>query len=540
MKRRISILLALVLVFTLLPIQAGAAEYTGSCGSNVNWYLNTDTGVLTLSGAGATKDFDAFRAPWYDYRSQIRSIVIEPGITEIGNHLFMSCGNLTSVSIPDGVTRIGVWAFYEASNLQDLVLPDSVVSIEEAAFINCRSIERLSIPASVRTIGKSAFSGNSSLTTLVIADGVQTIEYGAFQDCAKLTSVILPDSVTSIGEWGFSGDTDLVNAKLSANLTELPHALFWDCNQLKRVAIPAGVTKIGAWAFYKCKSVTDLVLPEGLQTIEEFAFCGTSLTQIKIPASVTNIGREAFSISTLKKIALLNPTCEFIDYYDDMLGTLGVTTIYGYEDSTAHAYAQKIGFAFQAITENNLWEDHNNEPVTVLNPFIDVQDDTYYYDPVLWAVETGVTSGMTPTTFEPERDCTRGQVVTFLWRAMGKPEPKNSSNPFTDVKEGAYYYDAVLWAVENGITNGMDATHFDPERTVTRAQFVTFLWRAEKQPAVGDSNPFADIQSGLWYTNAVLWAFANGVTTGTDSTHFSPENACTRGQVVTFLYRDLT
>ena len=171
------------------------------------------------------------------------------------------------------------------------------------------------------------------------------------------------------------------------------------------------------------------------------------------------------------------------------------------------------------------------------NPFVDVKEGRFYYDPVLWAVEKGITSGMDATHFVPDGACTRGQVVTFLWRAEGCPEPEGTENPFVDVAPNRFYYKAVLWAAENGITAGMDATHFDPERTVTRGQFVTFLWRAAGKPATGGSNPFEDVSSGRFYYSAVLWAAANGITSGMDATHFQPETSCTRGQVVTFLYR---
>ena len=150
-----------------------------------------------------------------------------------------------------------------------------------------------------------------------------------------------------------------------------------------------------------------------------------------------------------------------------------------------------------------------------------------------------ITNGMTPTTFEPDKTCTRGQVVTFLWRAKGCPEPTSRTNPFADVKEGAYYYKAVLWAVENKITNGTSATAFSPESPCTRAHVVTFLHRAEGNPPAGKDNPFKDVAPGQYYSDAVLWAVSREITNGTDATHFSPDKPCTRGQIVTFLYRDM-
>ncbi|MBQ7970855.1 MAG: bacterial Ig-like domain-containing protein, partial [Clostridia bacterium] len=172
------------------------------------------------------------------------------------------------------------------------------------------------------------------------------------------------------------------------------------------------------------------------------------------------------------------------------------------------------------------------------NPFKDVKANEYYETPVLWAVTKEITKGTAEDTFSPNDECTRGQIVTFLWRAAGEPAPKSAKNPFKDVKKGEYYYKAVLWAVENGITNGMDATHFAPDASCTRGQVVTFLWRAAGEPAPETAkNPFKDIKKSEYYYNAVLWAVENGITNGMTDTTFAPNSTCTRGHIVTFLYR---
>ncbi len=162
------------------------------------------------------------------------------------------------------------------------------------------------------------------------------------------------------------------------------------------------------------------------------------------------------------------------------------------------------------------------------------------HDPIDWAIVHGVTAGTSETTFSPNAGCTRAQVVTFLWRAAGEPEPVTDSNPFRDVKTGAYYYKAVLWAVENKVTAGTARDKFSPDATCTRAQIVTFLWRYEGTPEPTTAvNPFRDVKAGAYYEKAVLWASETGVTAGTTATTFSPDATCTRAQVVTFLYRDL-
>ena len=173
--------------------------------------------------------------------------------------------------------------------------------------------------------------------------------------------------------------------------------------------------------------------------------------------------------------------------------------------------------------------------------FRDVMSSDYFADPVVWAAthEPQITQGTSATTFSPNDACTRGQVVTFLWRAKGCPEPKSSDNPFSDVNVNDYYGKAVLWAVENGVTQGMGGGLFAPGSTVTRAQVVTFLWRTENQPEATGENPFTDVPAGEYYAQSVLWAVAKDITKGTSAATFSPDSPCTRAQIVTFLYRDM-
>ncbi len=190
----------------------------------------------------------------------------------------------------------------------------------------------------------------------------------------------------------------------------------------------------------------------------------------------------------------------------------------------------------------NLYAVWDGEPEPPANPFSDVKTDQYYAEPVLWAVahDPQITKGVDATHFAPDDTCTRAQIVTFLWRAKGCPEPKSSENVFGDVDPGEYYYEAVLWAVENGITTGTGKSTFSPNDGCTRAQVVTFLWRSEGKPApTVTNNPFRDVPAGEYYTDAVLWAVEKKITVGTSANTFDPAETCTRGQIVTFLYRDL-
>ena len=223
--------------------------------------------------------------------------------------------------------------------------------------------------------------------------------------------------------------------------------------------------------------------------------------------------------------------------------TFTITPDKGYAVANVKIDGKSIG-AVKSYTFENVSRTHTIEVIFMKangNPqtgvFVDVATGSYYEDAVDWAVENGITQGTDDTHFSPDGICTRAQAVTFLWRAAGSPKPETRTMPFTDVPAGSYYYDAVLWAVENGITKGTSDTTFSPNMTCTRAQIVAFLWRSEKSPAAGTANPFADVKSTAYYADAVLWAVKENITKGTTSTTFSPNADCTRAQIVTFLWR---
>ena len=223
--------------------------------------------------------------------------------------------------------------------------------------------------------------------------------------------------------------------------------------------------------------------------------------------------------------------------------TFTITPDKGYAVANVKIDGKSIG-AVKSYTFENVRRTHTIEVIFMKangNPqtgvFVDVATGSYYEDAVDWAVENGITKGTDDTHFSPDGICTRAQAVTFLWRAAGSPKPETRAMPFTDVPAGSYYYDAVLWAVENGITKGTSDTTFSPNMTCSRAQIVTFLWRSEKSPAAGTANPFADVKSTAYYADAVLWAVREDITKGTTNTTFSPDADCTRAQIVTFLWR---
>ena len=217
--------------------------------------------------------------------------------------------------------------------------------------------------------------------------------------------------------------------------------------------------------------------------------------------------------------------------------TFTITPNRGYAVSDVKIDGRSIG-AVRSYTFENISTSHTIEvQFRVRSSFVDVPSGSYYEDAVDWAVANGITTGTDAAHFSPDGICTRAQAVTFLWRVAGRPAPESRTMPFTDVPADSYYYDAVLWAVENGITKGTSSTTFSPDDTCTRAQIVTFLWRSEQSPAAGSSNPFTDVSADAYYADAVLWAVKEAITTGTTRTTFSPDAECTRAQIVTFLWR---
>ena len=298
--------------------------------------------------------------------------------------------------------------------------------------------------------------------------------------------------------------------------------------QITNLSLPTGLTKIGQYAFYGCSSLQNVTIPDTVTSIEKYAFQNcSSLKGAVIGKGVESIEEGAFrDCLALAKAAILNPNCVFPENNSTTIGdaALRQPVIYSVKDSAVEKYAADKGYTFIDIG---------------IPPFADISGSAYYADPVLWAVVLDITNGTSDTTFSPDAACTRAQVLTFLWRATGCPKPVDTVNFFTDIKHDAYYYKAVLWAVEQGITLGTSERAFSPEASCTRAQVVTFLWRASGQPEPESGvNPITDVAPNAYYYKAVLWAMEQGVTTGTSETAFSPDSTCTRGQIVTFLYRN--
>ena len=551
----------------------------------------------------------------------------------------------TSYRIPESVTSIELEAFSNCANLESIHIPESVTSIGYKAFSGCTSLKSVNIPKSVTSIGNNAFDNCTSLESVTFGEGSQitSIGYYTFSNCTSLKSVNIPESVTFIGESAFFNCNSLTGIDIPKGVTSIEPRAFDLCKSLTGINIPNGVTSIKTQAFYQCTGLKSIEIPDSVASIKSYAFYGcTGLESIFLPdkdtlsietsaipntasqvkyrldesnskvtvAVITDItlGTDKESValpaaicgypivaisdkSLLTKISshtctggqatcVAKATCgicgeaygELADHTfsgntctvcgytlypptveDAEDGTVTVSPTNPTEGETVTVTATpNEGYAVGEVivTDNGDGTYSFIQPAadvtikvvfkdTTVVPFTDVPTDEYYYNAVQWAVKNGITYGTSDTTFSPNAPCTRAQMVTFLWRAAGCPTPNGSEMPFKDVVKGSYYETAVLWAVENGITYGTGATTFSPDATCNRAQFATLLWRSQGKPDAGTANPFTDVAEGTYYTDAVLWAAENGITEGTSATTFSPYGDCTRAQTVTFLYRCL-
>ncbi len=578
----------------------------GAQGENLTWCFDRITGVLSIEGSGDMMNYSLeggrSTAPWADFAGSITELSLADGITNLGAWAFYDCEQLTSVTIPGSVrivesytlsspyletvifsegveylryhtldsctSLVDVWipasmdvidnTFDECESLrwigvaagnpryysysgvlynkektllircprgytQTLTVLNGTTAIGEYAFSDCDQISYVNLPDSVTEIGDWAFIGCYRMFGVTMSPNVTKIGEGAFCYCDNLRYATVPDGVTEIGDLCFNACSRLASVKLGDSVASIGVRAFDGCSALSSVTIPAGVTSIGYGAFSGCK-MSSVDIPEGLTLLsaEVFSYC-TDLTSVVIPENVTRIRSNAFQGCTgLERMTIQNPDCEILCGKSGIPGTMEVC---GYLDSTAQTYAEEYGYTFLPLTK-----------------FTDVNPSAWYAASVAWAYQNGITDGTGANTFSPNSTCTREQVMTFLWRAEGMPEPADPENPFTeDVKEGKYYTDAVLWAYSHTprITTGIRAGRFGVGQSCTRSQVVTFLWRlaGSPEPESMDS-PFADVRnSGLWYYKAVLWAAENQITTGTGPYLFSPNETCTRAQVVTFLYR---
>ena len=591
MKKRLTALfLAFALICALLPaavLTASAATYSGTCGdewdgSNLTWTLDTDTGVLEISGNGRINSWwnDNDKAPWYTYQNVIQTVVIGNGVTSIGDRAFSGLVSLRSVTIGSSVTGIGNLAFKDCNVLTSVIIPDGVIYIGTSAFENCTALTNVTIPDSVTIISWSAFDNtglfndesnwadgvlyiedclirakaSSTSGAYQIKPGTRIIAGSAFESCSELTSVMIPDSVTSIGESAFNSCTGLTRVTIPDSVTEIGAFAFGVCTGLTSVTIPSSVTNVSEAAFYRCTGLTSVTIGsegishiafsnctalksvtmlDGVKYIQMSAFNGcSSLTDVTIPDSVTYIANWAFAECESLKSVFLPASITSIGgqafgyWFDNDAEGIKVEgfTIYGYTGTAAEEYANNEGFAFVAVDSS----------------FQDVSDNAWYYDAVNYAVRHGLMNGVGNGNFAPDSPMTRAMLVTVLWRYENSP--KEGTNTFSDVPAGQWYTDAVAWAAANGIVGGVGGGKFDPNGNITREQMAAILYRyAQKKgfdtSAKGNLSKFPDAgKVSDWAKDAIAWAVGEGIIGGSDG-KLLPQGNATRAQVSTILMR---
>ncbi len=404
MKKLLAALLSLALMLTLAPMAMALTV--------------KDDDDVAYSVEGGSIYVDEATKTVTDADKTVTSVVIPDGIMKIGKEAFYRCTSLTSVTIPDSVTSIGESAFSRCTNLTSVTIPDSVTSIEREVFQFCTSLTSVTIPGSVTSIGRAAFSRCTNLTSVTILDSVTSIWDGVFDECTRLTSVTIPDSVVKIGE-----------------------AAFWGCSSLTDIYFGgtedqwARITGDGAGPGYD----------PGITTVHFNT----------IPVSVDDFTDVAAAYKDAVKWAVDNK--------------------YADAESTTNFGARTPCPRWEVVSI--LWKAMDcPEPTITSAPFTDVSTDAPYYKAVLWAYEKGITTGNSPTTFGANDTVLRRDAMTFIYRAADEPEFQ-AAGSFADVPAGKYYTDPIAWAYTTGIAQGTGNSNFSPNGIVTRAQMLTFLYR---------------------------------------------------------------
>lgn len=546
-------------------------------------------------------------------------------------------GKAADYTVPSGTVAIAGGAFKDCAKLESLVIPDSVISIGESAFENCAALKRITLPKNITKLEASCFSGCTALAEIALPDGVKTLGEKVFSGCAALKRVKIPAEVTVIPTEAFSGCSSLESITIPKSVSHINERAFDGCTALKKVDYLGSDTD---WS-----QVTKETGNNALGNAEK-SFTRTDhehkYTDTVIPPTCTERGctvhlcscgdkREdsytpplghSYKGGICVRCGILDPNKDTPHKHDFIpivtkptCLTEGFTTYTcscgecytkDYVSAVGHKTQLQNAKAAGCMTGGYTGDEvctvcgkvfkqgsvifalgHDPQSVRVKAPtctesgytgdlicmrcgditqigntvaaaghkffggvcsvcgakgaeaapkFDDVKSGAFYFDAVQWAVENGITNGTGKNTFSPNNVCSRYQIVMFLWRAAGQPEAKAAVS-FADVKPGDIFYEAVQWAVERGITKGTSSTSFSPYAPCTRGQIVTFLCRSAGSPKVSGACNFSDVSSGSFCHDAVIWASTEGITNGTSAGRFSPNEGCTRAQVVTFLYR---
>ncbi len=509
--------------------------------------------------------------------AELRSLVLPEGLKSIGDNAFAYCERLSDIAFPDSIIRIGSatmegtaycnnqnnWSdglLYNGKHLiaamdflTEVTLRNDTLTLSASIF-ESSSFTSITLPQSLRSIGDYAFC-YSYIDSISIGKNVAYIGSHAFDSCDALGKITVDEDnsyyTSDAHDVLFNKDkTELFRFpeanngyngeyQIPGSVTKIAEGAFSGCSGLVDITIPEGVKTIGTSAFSNCDGIENLTIPGSVETIEDWAFCGCEeLKQITLSEGVKHIGTEAFDSSSLWIVTLpksLTSIGKGAFANCDCLGAVN------YAGSATDWEKITVGDNNDPLLSANIRYGYvTGEEATTQTPFKDVKQADFFAKPVSWAVANGITTGMSEASFAPNAPCTRAQIVTFLWRAFGSPEPGIKDNPFKDVKESDYYYKAVLWAVSCSITEGTGENTFSPNAVCTRGQVVTLLRRSQTRTNFVETNhPFNDVAYDDYFYEGVIWAVENGITQGVGGGKFDPNTSCTRGQIVTFLYRTM-
>ena len=563
------------------------------------------TGLASITVSSGNKNYDSrnncngiIATASNTLISGCKNTDIPDSVTCIGGAAFRGCTGLTSITIPDSVTSIDYDAFRGCTGLTSITIPDSVTSINSFTFYGCTGLTSITIPDSVTRIGDSAFWGCTGLTSVTIPDSVTSIGDSAFRNCTGLTSITIPDSVTKIDGYAFADCTGLTSITVSDGnkkfdsrnncngiITTASNTLISGC---KNTDIPDSVTSIGYGAFYGCTGLTSITIPDGVTSIGDGAFADcTGLASVCFMGDAPVVNWKTFQTYDEESYAFINipgltlyyiegksgwttPTWGVAEYptavWDGVnipqphthsytaVVTAPTCTEKGYTtytcacgDSYKKDFVSALGHDFKDGTCTRCGaSDPNYKPVdpTPEATFTDVSETAWYKNSVDYAVEHALMNGTGANTFEPESTMTRAMLVTVLWRYANAPKP--GANPFTDVPNGKWYTDAVAWAAENGVVNGVGDGKFEPDGSVTREQMATILYRYAQKVGIDTSkhtelSAFPDASRVSAYAREPMqWIVAEGVIGGSRENGqdwLNPQGNATRAEVATILMR---
>lgn len=569
-----------------------------------NKAFSSDGGVLFSAGK------ELMRCPV----GKAADCTVPSGTVAIAGGAFKDCAKLERLVIPDSVTAIGKSAFENCAALKRITLPKSIAKLEALTFSGCAALAEITLPDGLKALGEKVFSGCAALKSVKIPAEVTVIPTEAFSGCVSLESITIPKSVSHINEHAFDGctalkkvdylgsDTDwsqvtketgnnvLDNAEKSFTRTDHEHKYtdtvipptctergctvhLCACGDKREdsytpplghsyrggICVRCGILDPNGDTQHKHDFIPTVTKPtcltEGFTTYT--CSCGECYTKDYVSAvghktqlqnaktagcltggytgdevctfcgKVFKQGSVIFALGHDPQPARVKaPTCNESGYTGDLICMRcgDMTQIGNTVAATGHKFFGGVCSVCGA------------KGAEAVPEFDDVKPGAFYFDAVQWAVKNGITNGTGKSTFSPNDVCSRYQIVMFLWRAAGQPEAKAAVS-FADVKPGDIFYEAVQWAVERGITNGTSSTSFSPFAPCTRGQIVTFLHRSAGSPTISGACDFSDVSAGSFCRDAVIWASSEGITKGTSAGRFSPNEGCTRAQVVTFLHR---